>query len=111
MRKQSLGEYNTQVMTISLEQVESVGRLAYLTLLNEEKTTLPERFGAILDYISELQTINTEGVKETMQITGQHDELAPDLAQPSIVTREELLERAPQFENGYVKVKSVFDGN
>lgn len=94
---------------LSVEQVEWVAGLAYIALTDEEKAHYAGELSAVLDYVDELQKVDTNTVDETMQITGLSNVMEGDFVRPSTVGREEFLKRAPKAERGYIKVKSVFN--
>jgi aspartyl/glutamyl-tRNA(Asn/Gln) amidotransferase C subunit len=97
------------VAKLPIEQVEWVAKLAYIALTDAEKFEYADKLSATLDYIDELQRVDTSSVDETMQITGLSNAMDADEVRPSEVTEEEFLKRAPMNERGYIKVKSVFN--
>lgn len=96
-------------MSISPETIDWVAKLAYIEVSETEKTKFAERLAHVLDYVSELSRVDTEGVAETMQITGLTNALAPDEIQRSEVTKEALLGVAPQSDRGMVRVPKIIE--
>lgn len=95
-------------MELPKEQVEWVAKLAYVEVSEDEKAKYAKDLSAVLGYVDELQQVDTNTVDETMQITGLSNVMDGDFVNPSDITREEFLKRAPQSSKGYIAVKSVF---
>lgn len=95
---------------LSCEQVEHIATLARLELSDSEITKYQGELTRILEYISELTKVDTTGVEETAQVTGQINRLRDDVALPSDAeTRQRLLYAMPEREGDYLKVKAVFE--
>lgn len=97
-------------MKLTREQVVHVAKLARLGLTEAEIEKFQSQLSSILDYVEQLNEVDTEGVPPTAQVTGllnikREDEVKkPNLAEP-----EKLLEQSPlPRENNQIKVKSVF---
>ena len=60
----------------------------------------------IVEYINQLGELDTSGVEPTYQVTGLENVWREDEVQPGI-TRDELLELAPEKQNNQVKVPQV----
>jgi len=93
---------------ITKQDVEHVARLARLELTDEEKSKFTQELGEVLNYANELAEAPTEGIEPISQISGQvnrtrKDEITNDL------NSGELLINAPSRENGFIKVKKVFE--
>lgn len=58
-------------MSLTLQEVEHIARLARLTLSEEEKARYREQLSAILDYAARLQTLDTAQVSLADPATGQ----------------------------------------
>ena len=63
--------------------------------------------GQIVEFVEQLQAVDTTNVEPTDQVTGLVDVMRPDEIRSNNLTREELLANAPEQENGYVKVRRV----
>lgn len=97
-------------MKLTKQQIEHVAKLARLGLTPKEVEKFQTQLSSILDYVEQLNEVNTDGVEPTAQVTGltnvmRKDEVAPNaLADP-----DKLLECSPlQIERRQIKVKSVF---
>ena len=90
--------------------VEHLAKLARIELTSEEVTRLEADLQKILNYVEELQKVPTDGLPEIAQVTGLKNILRSDKNPQELqATPEELLKAAPATENGYVKVKAIFD--
>jgi len=93
---------------ISRQDVEHVARLSRLKLSDEEKSQYTQELGAILEYVDELDSAPTENVEAISQISGLKDIAREDKILKSF-DRDLMLENAPEKENGFIKVKKVFE--
>ena len=93
---------------ISKDDIEHVGKLARLRIEENQIAKFTQEIGAILDYVAELESAPTKGIEPISQISGLKDIAREDEIQKSILT-EEALENAPQKENGFIKVKKIFE--
>ena len=97
-------------MKLSQQEVEHVAKLARLDLTDQEKKTYAEQLSAVLDYISELDKVDTDDVEPTSQVTGllnvMRDDEATAVDEP---TRQQILKDVPDKDGDYIKVKGVFE--
>ena len=57
-------------MKLSKEEVEHIAKLARLKLSDDDTTMYSKQLSDILDYIEKMQSVNTENVEPTSQVTG-----------------------------------------
>jgi len=81
-------------MAISREEVEKVSLLGRLLLSDEELAKLTVQLGAILDYMSLLQELNTDDVQPMAHALDVSDVFRDDLVRPSL-ERQQALANAP----------------
>jgi aspartyl-tRNA(Asn)/glutamyl-tRNA(Gln) amidotransferase subunit C len=95
-------------MTISIEEVERIAKLARLKFTGEEKQKLQTELSAILDYADQLKKI--EGKLPAIDLANQDgvNMMRDDVAEVG-VSPEELLKQAPAKEGRFLKVKSVLE--
>ena len=97
-------------MALTKEEVQRIAQLARLHLTDDEIERYRDELAKVLDYIGELQKLDLKNIEPTTQVTGLVNRLRDDVAVPSdAAVRERLLEALPDSENGYVKVKAVFE--
>lgn len=96
--------------TITEDQVKHLAALARIELTPEREEQLTKDVSRVLDYVEELKNVNTDGLPEVAQVTGLKNALRRDEAADSDeATRRALIESAPAHENGYIKVRAIFE--
>lgn len=95
-------------MTLTLEEVEHIANLARLELSAEEKARYREQLSAILDYIQQLQELDTSGIPPTSSVLPPRSVLREDAPRPGLASQE-LLRNAPQVEAGQFRVPPILD--
>ena len=94
---------------INKDTIKHLAALARIEISPEREEQLVKDVSKVLDYVEELKTVNTDGLPEVAQVTGLKNAFRPDEPTPQTSTPEELLNCAPASENGYVKVKAIFE--
>ena len=92
--------------SISKEEVAKLATLSNVTLQNDEIDGMTKDLQTILEYIKQLDELDTEGVEPTYQVTalengGRDDEVKEG------VERSSLLALAPDQKAYHVKVPKV----
>lgn len=95
-------------MKLSKKEVEHIAQLARLGITDKEKEKYAKQLSAILDYVEQLNKLNTEKVEPIGHITGAENVMRKDEIKNK-PDRENMLENAPDKENGFIKVKSIFE--
>ena len=98
---------------VTVEEVERVAELAHLELLPEETASMLHDLNAILDYVAELNVLDTTGIVPLAQVTELVDaagseSLRADLALPSL-DRTVVLSQAPQTDGVFFQVPKVIE--
>ena len=93
---------------ITLETVDSVAKLAHLSLSSDERQTFARQLQEILAYAEALQALDTEGV-EPMSHAGSFSPLREDDPQPGL-PKHEALAAAPDAADGLFRVPRVLGG-
>lgn len=93
-------------MSVSLDEVRHLAALSEINLNDDELTSLTTDIDNIVDYINQLDELDTDNVGPTFQLTGLHNIWREDTIEPQL-PREKLLELAPAAENNQVKVPKV----
>lgn len=93
-------------MSVSLDEVRHLAALSEINLNDDELTSLTADIDNIVDYINQLDELDTDNVEPTFQLTGLHNIWREDTIEPQL-PREKLLELAPAAENNQVKVPKV----
>ncbi len=93
---------------ISDETIEYVGILAKLDLSEEEKEQAKKDMGNMLDYIDQLNELDTEGVEPMSHVFSLHNVFRSDEVANGD-DRENMLRNAPQKKEGTYMVPKTFD--
>ena len=94
------------------KEVEHITKLTRIKLTDKEKEKFKNELSSIFDYVKKLNELDTEGIDPIYQVTGlvnalRQDENRNDF-EMSPELNEKLIGQAPHSENGFIKVKSVF---
>ena len=91
---------------ISTSDIQHLAGLSSLALADDEVDGLRQDLENIIGYIEQLGELDTSGVDPTYQVTGLENVWREDEVQSGI-SRDELLELAPEKQNNQVKVPQV----
>ncbi len=95
-------------MSISLEEVDRIAKLARLKFTDAEKQKMQTEMSAILDYVAQLNTIEGKAAGMNELDPDAVNLMRDDVAEKGIAP-EEFLGAAPAREGNYFKVKSVLE--
>jgi aspartyl-tRNA(Asn)/glutamyl-tRNA(Gln) amidotransferase subunit C len=98
---------------VTVEDVERVAELAHLELAPEETPRMVQDLNAILDYVAELNELDTDGVTPLAQVSelegaGGAGSLRQDVHLPSL-QRAAVMPQAPETDNAFFKVPKVIE--
>tara|TARA_Y100001968_G_C19239550_1_gene658701 strand:+ start:211 stop:498 length:288 start_codon:yes stop_codon:yes gene_type:complete len=91
---------------ITSGDVEKVAKLARLNLSKDEIDSYTNQLEKILDYIEQLDSVNTEGIPPTTRAVEVINKVRDDKVDKTTV-REELLDLAPLREGDFFKVPKI----
>lgn len=94
---------------LSEKKVKHVATLARLGLTDKEVVKFQNQLSSILEFVRQLNEIDTSAVLPTSQVTGLENILREDRVKKSL-DREKVLENAPDTYQGFFKVKAVLEG-
>ncbi|MFA6995571.1 MAG: Asp-tRNA(Asn)/Glu-tRNA(Gln) amidotransferase subunit GatC [Patescibacteria group bacterium] len=94
-------------MAINIKEIEHIAELSRLELNAEEKTKFGAQLDSILNYVEQLNEVNTDNVEPTAQVSGLEDVWRNDSVKNW--DREEVEDALSQgkLEGGQIKVKRV----
>lgn len=94
-------------MPITYEEIKHLAELSRLKLSEAETADLGEKLGAILDYVKQLNEVDTKKIEPTSQVSGLSDVFREDEVKDW--DREEVAAALEQgeLENGQLKVKRI----
>jgi aspartyl-tRNA(Asn)/glutamyl-tRNA(Gln) amidotransferase subunit C len=91
---------------ISVDDVRKVAQLARLELAEATIATYTGQLERILDYVAQLERVDTEGVPPTTRAVEVVNVTRQDLVEPTPV-REQLLDLAPEREGDFFRVPRI----
>ncbi len=104
---------------VSLADVERVAELANLDLEADEKPRMQRDLNAILEYVAQLNELDTSGVEPMAQVSellgsgvvadrGEGEALRVDALRPSL-DRGLVMEEAPESDGAFFKTPKVIE--
>ncbi|NLN64016.1 MAG: Asp-tRNA(Asn)/Glu-tRNA(Gln) amidotransferase subunit GatC [Clostridiaceae bacterium] len=98
-------------MAITDRDIQYVAELARLSLSEEEADRLAKDMESIIGYsMNKLKELDTDAVKPMEHVLSKRNVFRLDECEKSF-DRDELLQNAPDKENGCFRVPQVVDGN
>ena len=94
-------------MKLSTEEVQKIANLARIKLTPKEVQKFQHELTYILNYVRQLDEVDTKKVAVTSQVTGLNNVKREDKVDYNF-SREEMMASALEAEEGHLKVKSVF---
>lgn len=95
-------------MKISKDDIIKVSELARLEFKEEELEKFTEQLGKILEYIEQLNELNTDNVEPTSHVLDSSTPLREDKVVEWLST-EEVLKNAPESEDDFFVVPQVIE--
>jgi len=108
LQKSRLKDKIKSMSKINKDDLEHVADLARLELNQEEKAKFTEQLGAVLEYFEKLDAAKTADVKPIDQINEMENVTTDDKIGRKL-DRKTLLANVPEEEEGFIKVKAVFE--
>ncbi len=93
-------------MSITLEQIKHIAKLARIELLDHQLEKFRVDLNKVLGYVEVLKTVDTEGIEPLATVTGLENVFRADEVVQSELAGE-IVENAPMHEGKFVKVKKV----
>jgi aspartyl-tRNA(Asn)/glutamyl-tRNA(Gln) amidotransferase subunit C len=98
---------------VTVEDVERVAELANLELAPEERPRMLRDLNAILEYVAELNELDTKGVAPLAQVSELLDAASTGVLRADAVTpsldRVEVMKEAPETDQAFFKVPKVIE--
>lgn len=88
--------------------VSHIAKLANLPLSPNEKTKFESQLTETLDYVKQLEEIDTKNAEPTSQVTGLENVTREDVVIPSM-PQEDALKNAKSTYNGFFKVPAIME--
>lgn len=93
--------------SVTQDDVLHLAQLSHLQLSDDEVVSLQKDISNILEYVTQLSELDTQGVEPTYQVTDLQNVTREDTVQKHEAGRDELLALAPAQENNQIKVPKV----
>ena len=94
-------------MKITREDLKHLATLSNLSLAEDEMDSLQTDLSNILNYVSELKELNTDGVEPTFQASDLENVWRADEILPQSANREKLLNLTTEEKDHQIKVPKV----
>ena len=95
-------------MKITRDQVEHVSHLARLALSDQELDALTGEMDAILDYVEQLNTLDTQEIVPTAHAVPMENAFRKDEVRPGFTT-EQALSNAPDATDNAFRVRRIIE--
>jgi aspartyl-tRNA(Asn)/glutamyl-tRNA(Gln) amidotransferase subunit C len=95
-------------MHLTTTEVRHVAELAKLALTEAEIEEYTQQLSAILDYADRLRAVDTSNVPPTPYVLPLKNVMRDDETAPCL-TNAEALANAPDSEDGFFRVRAVFE--
>ena len=91
---------------INKEEVKHVAKLARLELTDEEVNKYSQQLGSILEYVEQMNEVNTTGIEPMPHAIPVYNVMREDIVKYE-QTKEELMANAPFEEEGLFRVPKI----
>jgi aspartyl-tRNA(Asn)/glutamyl-tRNA(Gln) amidotransferase subunit C len=95
-------------MALDRDTVVHIARLARIALSEDELTTYQHQLSEIIGHFDVLESVDTSQVEPTAHALPLRNIMADDASRPSLA-RDDVLEMAPEAEDGYLRVRAVLE--
>ena len=94
-------------MEVNCETIKHLAKLSNFSLSDKETESLTEDLKNIINYISELDKLDTDGIEPTYQVFEMENVWRDDEVLPQDATREQLLALTKEEKDHQIKVPKV----
>ncbi|PEN15321.1 Asp-tRNA(Asn)/Glu-tRNA(Gln) amidotransferase GatCAB subunit C [Longibacter salinarum] len=95
-------------MSVSRDDVRSIAALARLSFSEEEESDLAEDLNRILEYVKDLDRVDTSGVEPMTHVLELANRTRED-SSTSRISRDEALSNAPDTDGKHFRVPKVIE--
>ena len=92
---------------LTSKDIRKIAALANLIISADEEQVFTPQLSATLDYVRQLEKVDTKHIEPTAQVTGLENVFREDEVTPS-QSQEEALANAPHTYNGFILVDAIF---
>lgn len=95
------------MVNLSNDDVLKLARLARISLNDDEVSRFAEEFGAILEYVKQLEAVDVSGLAPTSQVTGLTNVMRDDVVRDYGYEPATLLKNVPTVQDSHIKVRRM----
>ena len=93
-------------MPLTKEEVKKISELSRIELSEPEIEKFQKELSVVLEYVSELNQVDTEGVEDIAQVTGFENVFRTD--EPEISPyRDDIIANFPDKKDTFLKIKNI----
>ena len=93
---------------LSKKDVEHIAKLSKLKLSDAETEKFANQLSGVIEYVEQLNEVDTEGAEPTSQATGLENVYREDKVEENSIKHEEIAKNAPDFDGESFIVPGVF---
>ena len=86
--------------SITSDEIKKLAALSKLSIPDDEMNTYSQQLSDILDYVSQLENVDTQNVEPLLNVLDQVNDSKPDELQPSIIQKL-ALKNAPKTSGDF----------
>ncbi len=94
---------------LSKDEISHIAKLSRLELTDEETARFSGQLSDVLEYVGQLEEVDTDGVEPLNSATGLSNVYVADEVEKSDIISEDIAKNAPEFKDGFFKVPGVFE--
>jgi len=95
-------------MKLDEKMVDKIAELSKLEFKDEEKATIINDMNKMLDFVDQLQELNTDNVEPLIHMSEEFNVLRED-ENVKTIDQDEALKNAPSKDSTYFKIPKVLD--
>jgi aspartyl-tRNA(Asn)/glutamyl-tRNA(Gln) amidotransferase subunit C len=92
---------------ITVDEVRRIASLAKIAVTDDEAEKLAKDLASILEYVDQLDAVDTTGLEPTYQVTGLTNVKRKDEVIDYGTERKDLLKNVHRTRDGYIEVPKV----
>ena len=93
---------------LSKETIEHIAALAKLTLTPAQANKIGPQLSTVLEFMSKIQALKTDGIPETAQVTGLENVFREDIVREErMFSQKQALQNARRTHDGFFVVGAV----
>jgi len=94
---------------LNRDDMLKLAKLARLEITEDEIVEYLDELNSILEYVKQLQTVDTEGLQPTNQVTDLTNVTRKDIPKDYGYSLTELMSNIPKVKDGLIKVKRMIE--